>query len=87
MSREIEQEKKDYYTILEKTQRFSYDGDITPWLEWYVGCLSRAVDNSLETLSGILNKSVFWREFSGVELSPRQRKVLNIYLDGKSRLP
>ena len=83
MSREIEQEKKDYYTILEKTQRFSYDGNITPWLEWYVACLGRAVDNSLETLSGILNKSVFWREFSRVELSQRQKKVLNIFLDGK----
>ena len=83
MSREIEKEKKEYYAILEKTQRFSYDGDITPWLEWYVACLGRAVDGSLETLSGILNKSVFWREFSGVELSQRQRKVLNIFLDGK----
>ena len=83
MSREIEKEKKDYYAILEKTQRFCYDGDITPWLEWYVACLGRAVDSSLETLSGILNKSVFWREFSGVELSNRQRKVLNIFLDGK----
>lgn len=83
MSREIEKEKKDYYAILERTQRFSPDGDITPWLEWYVGCLGRAVDDSLETLSGILNKSVFWREFSTETLSDRQRKVLNIYLDGK----
>ena len=83
MSREIEKEKKDYYAILEKTQRFCYDGDITPWLEWYIACLGRAVDNSQEMLSGILNKSVFWREFSEVELSPRQKKVLNIYLDGK----
>ena len=83
MSREIEKEKKDYYAILEKTQRFCHDGDITSWLEWYVACLGRAVDNSLETLSGILNKSVFWREFSGVELSQRQKKILNIYLDGK----
>lgn len=83
MSREIEKEKKEYYAMLEKTQRFCHDGDITSWLEWYVACLGRAVDSSLETLSGILNKSVFWREFSGVELSQRQKKVLNIFLDGK----
>ena len=83
MSREIEKEKKDYYAILEKTQRFCYDGDITPWLEWYIACLGRALDSSMETLSGILNKSIFWREFSGVELSQRQKKVLNIFLDGK----
>lgn len=83
MSREIEKEKKDYYAILEKTQRFCHNGDITPWLEWYIGCLGRAVEDSLEILSGILNKSVFWREFSSVRFSVRQRKVLNIYLDGK----
>ena len=83
MSREIEKEKKDYYSILEKTQRFSYDGNITSWLEWYIACLGRAVDSSLETLSVILNKSVFWREFSDADLSERQKKVLNIFLDGK----
>ena len=83
MSRELEKEKKEYYDILEKTQRFCHDGDITPWLEWYIGCLGRAVEDSLEILSGILNKSVFWREFSSVKFSVRQRKVLNIYLDGK----
>lgn len=83
MSREIEKEKKDYYAILERTQRFTPDGDITPWLEWYVRCLGRAVEDSLEVLSGILNKSVFWREFSSEAISDRQRKVLNIYLDGK----
>jgi len=83
MSREIEKEKKDYYAILERTQRFTSDGDITPWLEWYVACLGRAVDDSLEGLSTVLNKAVFWREFSTEKLSDRQRKVLNIYLDGK----
>lgn len=83
MSREIEKEKKDYYAVLENTQRFCADGDITAWLEWYVGCLGRAVEDSLEILSSILNKSLFWREFSHETISDRQRKVLNIYLDGK----
>ena len=83
MSREIENQKKEYYAILEKTQRFCVDGDITPWLEWYINCLGVAVDNSMETLSGILNKSVFWREFSRECFSDRQKKVLNIFLDGK----
>lgn len=83
MSREIEKEKKDYYAILEKTQRFCYNGDISGWLEWYIGCLGRAIDDSLATLSGILNKSLFWREFSEMKFSDRQRKVLNIFLDGK----
>ncbi len=83
MSREIEKEKKDYYAILEKTQRYCYNGDISEWLEWYVGCLNRAVEDSLKTLSSILNKSLFWREYSAEKLSDRQKKVLNIFLDGK----
>lgn len=83
MSREIEKEKKEYYAILERTQRYTPTGDITPWLEWYVGCLGRAVDDSQEVLSFILNKSIFWREFSSEDLTSRQVRILNIYLDGK----
>ena len=42
MSTRIEAERKDYYRLLERTQRGS--GEITPWLEWFLGCLERAID-------------------------------------------
>lgn len=37
MSAQIEAGRKDYYLILERTQRGSTD--ITPWMEWYLDCL------------------------------------------------
>ena len=50
-----------------------------PWLEWYVACLGRAVHSSLETLNGILNKTVFWREYQAmwVDLSTLDKKEGN----------
>lgn len=80
MSMQISREKKEYYRILESTQRG--DGNITAWLIWYLECLGRAVQASESMLSGILNKAMFWKTFSAVTVTDRQRKILNTYLDG-----
>src|SRR5471030_1148919 len=40
VSAQIRQERNSYYDILEATQKG--DLDITPWLEWFLGCLDRA---------------------------------------------
>ena len=40
MSAQIRLERTAYYDLLEKTQKG--DLDITPWLEWFLGCLDRA---------------------------------------------
>ena len=37
MSAQIRQERNDYYDILEQTQKGTMD--ITPWMEWFLGCL------------------------------------------------
>lgn len=80
MSMQISREKKEYYCILESTQRS--DGDITAWLIWYLECLGRAVETSESMLSGVLNKAMFWKTFSAITITDRQREVLNAYLDG-----
>ncbi|WP_455667018.1 Fic family protein [Phocaeicola sp.] len=80
MSMQISREKKEYYRILESTQRG--DGDITAWLVWYLECLGRAVEASESMLSGVLNKAMFWKTFSAITVTGRQREVLNTYLDG-----
>lgn len=82
MSLQISREKKEYYRILEATQRS--DGDITNWLEWYLECLGRAIGTSETMLSSVLSKAIFWRTFSAIAITDRQQKVLNIYLDGYS---
>lgn len=80
MSMQISREKKEYYRILESTQRG--DGDITVWLVWYLECLGRAVETSESMLNGVLSKAMFWKTFSAITVTGRQREILNVYLDG-----
>ncbi len=80
MSAQIQQERNDYYDILEATQKG--DLDITPWLDWFLGCLGRAIDGAGETSSGVLKKARFWERHGKAILNPRQRAMLNRLLDG-----
>ena len=54
VSHQINKDKKQYYDILEKTQKG--DCEITEWIIWYLDCLLRSVEQSDETLSKVLNK-------------------------------
>jgi Fic family protein len=80
MSAQIRQERKAYYDILEATQKG--DLDITPWLEWFLGCLDRAFEGAETILSSVLSKAKFWELHVGESFNDRQRKVLNRLLDG-----
>jgi len=80
MSAQIRQEHGAYYDILEKTQRGTLD--ITPWMEWFLGCLGRTIDGAQTTLSAVLAKARFWEDIAGVSINERQRLVLNRLLDG-----
>jgi Fic family protein len=80
MSAQIRQERGAYYDILEKTQKGTLD--ITPWMEWFLGCLGRAIDGAQATLSSVLAKARFWEAFAEVAINERQRLVLNRLLDG-----
>src|SRR5919108_620228 len=51
MSSQIRQERGDYYRILERTQQGTLD--ITSWMEWFLGCLTRAIESAETTLSGV----------------------------------
>ncbi len=80
MSAQIRQERNDYYDILERTQKGAMD--ITPWMDWFLGCLGRAIDGAQATLGAILAKARFWERIKEVPLNERQRLVLNRLLDG-----
>lgn len=79
MSAQIRKERNAYYTILEKTQRGNLD--ITEWLEWFLECLSRALNGSEETLSLIFKKASFWKTHEKTIFNPRQVLLLNKLLD------
>jgi Fic family protein len=80
MSAQIRQERSSYYDILEKTQKGTLD--ITPWLDWFLSCLGRAIDGAQTTLAAVLTKARFWEALGRVTLNDRQRLVLNRLLDG-----
>jgi Fic family protein len=80
MSAQIKKEHKEYYDILERTQKETMD--ITPWMEWFLGCLGRAIDGAQETLGAVLDKKQFWDRFKDVKLNERQLTVINRLLDG-----
>ncbi len=80
MSAQIRQERDAYYGILEQTQKGAMD--VTPWLDWFLGCLGRAIDGAQSTVQDVLTKARFWERFQAVPLHERQRRVLNRLLDG-----
>ncbi len=80
MSAQIRAERDEYYDILERTQRGTLD--ITPWMEWFLGCLGRAFDGTETTLSAVMRKARFWERHARVTMSDRQREMLNRLLDG-----
>jgi Fic family protein len=79
MSAQIRQERNDYYTILERTQKGTLD--ITRWMEWFFGCLDRAFEGAEAILANVLKKARFWEAHGGESFNDRQRKVLNRLLD------
>lgn len=80
MSAQIRQERKAYYDILEATQKD--DLDITPWLDWFLGCLSRAFAGAETILAAVLKKARFWEKHAGESVNERQRMVINRLLNG-----
>jgi len=80
MSAQIRQERHDYYEILEHTQKGTLD--VTPWMEWFLGCLGRAIDGAETTLAAVLRKARFWQARRDVPINQRQRLILNRLLDG-----
>ncbi len=80
MSAQIRKDRKEYYEILESTQKGSMN--ITNWLGWFLQCLDRALEASSETLASVLKKASFWEKHATTSLNQRQRLMLNKLLDG-----
>lgn len=80
MSRQIRQERNAYYDVLEATGKG--DLNITPWLEWFLGCLGRALDGAETIWAAVMRKATFWQRHSGESFNERQKKMLDRILDG-----
>lgn len=80
MSAQIRIERKEYYEILEKTQKG--DLDITNWVQWFLNCLINALKSTDVILNRVLRKANFWQKHNGTILNERQIKLINKLLDG-----
>lgn len=75
MSAQIRQQRNEYYTILEKSQRGT--PDITAWLVWFLSCLVNALLSTETTLERVLAKARFWAKHATTVMNSRQVLVLN----------
>ncbi|MFN5982926.1 MAG: Fic family protein [Fluviicola sp.] len=80
MSAQIRIERKEYYEILEKTQKG--DLDITNWIQWFLNCLINALKSTDVILNRVLRKANFWQKHNETILNERQIKLINKLLDG-----
>ncbi len=78
MSAQIMKSKKEYYDILESTQKGSLD--VSQWLVWYFDRLTEALESTDNSLSKVLVKARFWEKHSTTQLNERQIKMINTLL-------
>jgi len=80
LSAQIQRERRDYYAVLERTQKGTLD--VTDWLAWFLATLGRAIVSAQATLDTVLAKARFWQRWAGIPLNERQAKLLGRLLDG-----
>lgn len=80
LSAQIRAERNDYYELLERTQKGTLD--VTPWMQWFLGCLGRAFDRTETTLAAVMRNARFWEAHAQAAVNDRQRAMLNRLLDG-----
>ena len=80
LSAQIQRFRKDYYDVLERTQKSSLD--VTTWLAWFLDTLRQAIESAQSTLDGVLHKARFWHRWAGTPMNERQSKLTNRLLDG-----
>ena len=80
MSAQIRLERKQYYELLEKTQKGNLD--ITNWIVWFLNCLINALKSTGSVLTKVLFKADFWQKHIDTVINARQKKLLNKLMDG-----
>ena len=89
LSAAIEMNRKAYYDNLENTQSCKTEIqinknnalDVTDWINWFLDVLAEAMQQGLQRIERVLNKTRFWQTHSQTVLSERYVNVLNRLLD------
>ncbi len=80
LSAQMQHERNDYYNSLEHAQKGMLD--VTEWLEWFLGCLLRAVQGANDELKGVVYLATITHRAPGGKLNERQVKILNMMIHG-----
>lgn len=80
LSSEILNHRKAYYDHLEQAQKGNLD--ITIWIRWFLETMKSAIETALTKTENVVRKMRFWEKHRTTTLNERQRKVLNMLLDG-----
>ncbi|KAF0845777.1 Fic family protein [Nocardia caishijiensis] len=80
LSAQIQRDRKNYYSVLENTQRGGLD--VTAWLLWFLDALHQSIAQADNTVDDALAKATFWRRWHDTALNARQITMLNRILDG-----
>lgn len=79
MSAQILREKKNYYKLLENTQKGNLD--ITNWISWFLDCLFRSMDHTEETIADVFDKNRFWQFHNETPVNSRQKQMIDSLFD------
>ena len=83
ISSAMRQRQAAYYDALNVAQRG--DGEVTPWLAWFLDTCTEACRTSAELIDEALARARFWTDHRAVPLNERQRRVLGRMLDAVPR--
>jgi Fic family protein len=79
MSRQMEENRGQYYERLNQAQKG--DLDISDWVIWFADQFAASCQKSLKHIDVALEKARYWAAHSGDEFNERQMKVLKKLLD------
>jgi hypothetical protein len=76
---QMQAERASYDAIVAKIRQSPTD--VTAWIEWFLGCLDRAIAVAGDAMGGIRQKEIAWARCAGMPLNERQRMVLEKLID------
>ena len=83
ISTAIAKDRKNYYNNLEMSQNIIKNPklDFTSWVAWYLDRYNDSLEETLDVINKIMNKTKFWDKLRHISLNQRQLKVLNKLLE------
>ncbi len=82
LSQQMWLDRSGYYAQLQAaTGQASMD--VTPWVQWFAGCVHKAADATWENMQAAMRKTRFWDELreQHPQLTPTQTKAINKLYD------